>query len=80
MPLVSIRRADGREVSPRAGTGTSRTTYIHDPTPEPPHHGLGAGYLFSILARFWPVKFNELVRFTHQPSPSPRADIVLMGE
>ena len=34
----------------------------------------------STISAFRPVKFNELVRFTHQPSPSPRADIVLMGE
>ena len=32
------------------------------------------------ISAFWPVKLNELVRFTHQPSPPPRTDIVLMGE
>ena len=34
----------------------------------------------STISAFRPVEFNELVRFTHQPSSSPRADIVLMSE
>ena len=56
----------------RSASGDVKT----DHTPEPPHYGLRSGYLSAL----WSVEFNELVRFTHQPSPRPRADIILMGE
>ena len=56
----------------RSASGDVKT----DHTPEPSHYGLRSGYLSAL----WSVEFNELVRFTHQPSPRPRADIILMSE
>ena len=32
------------------------------------------------MSAIWPVEFNEPVRFTRQPFPRPRADIILMRE
>ena len=61
-----------RRGAERSASGDVKT----DHTPEPPHYGLRSGYLSAL----WSVEFNELVRFTHQPSPRPRADIVLMSE
>ena len=32
------------------------------------------------MSAIWPVEFNQPVRFTRQPFPRPRADIILMRE
>ena len=56
----------------RSASGDVKT----DRTPEPPHYGLRSGYLSAL----WSVEFSEPVRFTRQPFPRPRADIILMRE